>query len=203
MLILKTLSLKKTMEGCCWNLGSLSGFTIHSFCSFKNNYFGRNYCFDNRDPCVGTTIQAAFSQTKDKKYDHDILSYVLFVKNTTIGSHQNQSSVYISGLVTNNVDLQFNNFTCIQNVAVNNGICMMVEFIRHSEILPSSSTVKIHFSGVYASRNKYWYQRFDKLDLVSNGNTIVKNPSLFTFINIQLVVLDGISSFFENKILVI
>ena len=37
----------------------------------------------------------------------------------------------------------------------------------------------------------------------TNGNTLVKNPSLFTFINIQLVVLDGISSFFENKVPVI
>ena len=174
-----------------------------AFVYLNNNYFCRNNFLDRRDPCVGTAIRAVFNQKLYKKYDHDVSSNVFFAEDTTITSHQNHSSVYISGLVTSNVDLQFYNFTCIDNVAVNNGICMMVEFLRCSEILPSSSSVKVHFTGVYASQNKYWYQRFHQPDLVSNGNKLVKNPSLLTFINIQLVVLDGISSFFENKIPVI
>ena len=88
-----------------------------AFVYLNNNYFCRNYFFNGRDPYVGTFIRAVFSQTIDKKYDHDILSYVLLIKDTTITSHQSQSSVYISGLITSNVDLQFNNFTCIDNVA--------------------------------------------------------------------------------------
>ena len=125
-------------------------------------------------------------------------------EDTTIISHQNQSSVYISGIVTSNVDLQFNNFTCIDNVAVvNNGICMMVEFLRYSEILRTSSSVKVHISDVHALRNKYWYRQFDQHGLVPNVNPLLKNPSLYTFINIQLVILDVISLFIDNEVLVI
>ena len=153
-----------------------------AFVYLNNNYFCRNNFLDRRDPCVGTAIRAVFNQKLCKKYDHDVSSNVFFAEDTTITSHQNHSSVYISGLVTSNVDLQFYNFTCIDNVAVNNGICMMVEFLRCSEILPSSSSVKVHFTGVYASQNKYWYQRFHQPDLVSNGNKLVKNPSLLTLV---------------------
>ena len=174
-----------------------------AFVYLNNNYFCRNCFLDSRDSCVGTAIRAVFNQKLYKKYENDVSSYIFLAEDTTIISQQNHSSVYISGIVTSNVDLQFNNFTCIDNVAVNNGICMMVEFLRYSEILPTSSSVKVHISDVHALRNKYWYRQFDQHGLVPNVNPLLKNPSLFTFINIQLAILDEISLFIDNEVPVI
>ena len=198
MLILKTLSLNKTMDRLL--LGILLVYRNSpstAFVYLNKNYFCRNYFLDSRDSCVGTAIRAVFNQKLYKKYEHNVSSHILLAQDTTISSHQNHSSVYISGIVTSNVDLQFNTFTCIDNVAVNNGICMMVEFLRYSEIL---STVKVHISDVHALRNKYWYRQFDQHGLVPNVNPLLKNPSLFTFINIQLAILDEISLFIDNEV---
>ena len=174
-----------------------------AFVYLNNNYFCRNYFLDSRDPCVGTAIRVVFNQKLYKKYEHDVSSHVFLAEDTTITSHHNNSSVYISGIVTSNVDLQFHNFTCIENVAVNNGICMIVEFLRYSEILPTSSSLKVHISGVHALYNKYRYRQLDQHGLVPNVNPHLKNPSLFTFINIQLAILDEISLFIDNEVTVI
>ena len=80
---------------------------------------------------------------------------------------------------------------------------MMVEFLRYSEILPSCSTVKVHISGVYESHNKYGHRQFHQRGLVPIVDTLLKNPSLFTFINIQLAILDEISLFIDNEVPVI
>ena len=50
-----------------------------AFVYLNNNYFGRNYFLDCRDSCVGTAIRAVFN--------------VFLAEDTTIISHQNQSSV--------------------------------------------------------------------------------------------------------------
>ena len=170
-----------------------------AFVHLNNNYFFQNYFLDNRDKCIGTAIRTIFSQIIDKKIEH-IPPSIFTGNDTMITSHHNQTSVYISGLVLNNLYLKFSNFNCTKNFATNNGICMTVEFFKNPENFHSkyNSEVYIQFFGMCVSSNKYQYQLFLQKGLIQNALT--KNPSLFTFINVQLVIFEDTSLFIDNEV---